>query len=97
MNPGVGKTPGIWTAVGCVGTNYVNVVSYLLSIGTGIAGAIAFLYFLYGSFMILTSAGNPEQIEEGKQMIVSSLSGLLLIIFSVFLLASIVGIFKFPF
>lgn len=96
MEPTSG-VPGIWTAVGCVGTNYTSIISYILSIGIGIAGAIAFLYFLYGAFMILTSSGNPEQIEEGKQMIVSSLSGLLLIIFSVFILARLIGIFQFPF
>lgn len=89
---------GIWTAIGCLPTDFSALLKdYVFTYGIGIAGGIAFLYFLYGVFLILTSAGNAEQIEKAKQIIVSSLSGLLLIIFSVFLLKVIgVDILKLP-
>lgn len=88
----------IWTAIGCVPTDiWIIIKDYLFNTGMGIAGAISFLYFLYGCFLVLTSAGNPEKIEEAKQIIVSALSGLLLIIFSVFILRVIsVDILKLP-
>lgn len=83
----------LWTALGCIPTDKWEEIlkKYVFEMGIGIAGAIAFLYFLYGTFLILTSAGNPEKIEEGKQIMTSSLTGLLLIIFSVLLL-KIIGV-----
>jgi len=82
----------VWTAIGCISTEpTVFIKDYIFTIGVAFAGAIAFLFFLYGTFLILTSAGNPERIEQGKQIIVSALSGLLLIIFSIFFLR-IIGV-----
>lgn len=78
---------GIWTAIGCIAPDLGSFISeQLLGVGVGIAGGIAFLYFLYGAFLFLTSRGNPEQIAMGREIIMSSLLGLALIIFSVFLL-----------
>ena len=87
-----------WTAIGCLPNNFDTLIrNYILVIGISIAGGTSFLYFLYGAFLILTSAGNAEMIEEAKQIILSALSGLLLIIFSIFLLRVIgVDILKLP-
>lgn len=89
---------GAYTAIGCLPTDAsLFLRMYVFTFGIGIAGGIAFLYFLYGAFLILTSAGNPEHIEEGKQIITSALSGLILIIFSMFLLRAIgVDILRLP-
>ena len=88
----------IWTAIGCLSPDFGSFVSQqLLGFGVGIAGGIAFLYFLYGAFLFLTSQGNPEQIAHAREIIMSALLGLLLIIFSVFLLRVIsVDILKLP-
>jgi len=87
-----------WTAIGCIPNKFEDVIKdYVLVVGISIAGGTSFLYFLYGAFLILTSAGNAEKIEEAKQIIISALSGLLLIIFSIFLLRVIgVDILKIP-
>jgi hypothetical protein len=85
-------TKGVWTAIGCIPTDITTIIrDYVFKFGMGISGGIAFLYFLYGSFLVLTSAGNPERVEEAKQIIISSLSGMMLIIFSVLFL-SIIGV-----
>ena len=82
----------IWTAIGCLPTDFEGILKEaVFPIGIGFAGAVAFLYFLYGAFIILTSTGNPERIAQAKEIIISSLSGLLLIIFSVFLL-KVIGV-----
>lgn len=82
----------IWTAIGCLPTDFSRLINeYIFTFGAGIAGGISFLSFLYGTILILVSAGNPEKIEQGKQIIISALSGLLLIIFSIFIL-QIVGV-----
>ena len=82
----------MWTAIGCLPVTGLEAFlkDYLFTFGIGIAGGIAFLYFLYGTFLFLTSAGNAEKVAQAKEIIVSALSGLLFIIFSIFLL-KIVG------
>lgn len=52
----------------------------------GIGGGIAFLLIVYAGFMIMTSAGNPERLKAGQELLTSALSGLILLIFSVFVL-----------
>lgn len=88
----------IWTAIGCLPTDFSDIINnYVFKLGIGIAGGISFLYFIYGVFLILTSAGNAEKITQAKEIIVSAISGLLLIIFSIFLLQVIgVDILKLP-
>lgn len=86
------KVYGMWTAIGCVPVDFSLLLrDYVFPYGIGIGGGIAFLFFIYGTFLILTSAGNAEQVEQGKQTIVSALSGLILIIFSVLFL-KIIGV-----
>lgn len=88
----------LWTAIGCIPTDFSLILKdYVFVNGLGIAGGIAFLYFLYGVFLIITSSGVAEKITEGREIIISALSGLLLIIFSIFLLRVIgVDILRLP-
>ena len=88
----------VWTAIGCIGTgnNPTDFLTKIMGLGIGIAGGIAFLLILFGGLQIMTSAGNPEQLNAGRELVSSAVTGLLLIIFSVFLLqfigVSIIGI-----
>ena len=90
--------PGMWTAIGCIPTDISAVLKdYIFVYGIGIAGGIAFLLILFGGFTIMTSAGNPENMAKGKEMITSAIAGLLIIIFSVAILRLIgVDILKIP-
>lgn len=92
------KDGKIYTAIGCVPTDFTSVINdYVFKYGIGIAGGIAFLRFLYGCFLILTSSGNSETVEESRAIIMSALAGLFLIIFSVFFLRTVgIDIFKIP-
>jgi hypothetical protein len=87
---------GTWTAIGCISTNPTDLLGKIVGLAMGIAGGIAFLLMLFGGFQIMTSAGNPEQLNAGRELIVSAITGLLLIIFSIFLLqfigVNIIGI-----
>lgn len=76
----------VWTAFGCIATDPSSFITSLLRIGIGIGGGVAFLIILFGGFQILTSAGNPEQLTAGRELVTSAITGLLLIIFSIFLL-----------
>jgi Type IV secretion system pilin len=82
---------GAWTAFGCISKDPAKFMQRFIQIATSIGGGIAFLLILFGGFQILTSAGNPEQLNAGKELISSAIAGLLFIIFSIFLL-KIVGV-----
>ena len=85
-NPFCPDGTSINTAIGCIPTDPGALFTKFFKFGIGIAGGIAFLLILFGGFQILTSAGNPEHMNEGKELVSSAIAGLLLIIFSVFLL-----------
>ena len=82
---GEGKE-AVWTAFGCLPTSSGEFVTKLLKFGSGIAGGIAFLLIIIGGFQMVMSAGNPEKLNEGKELITSAIVGLLFIIFSIFIL-----------
>jgi hypothetical protein len=77
---------GMWTALGCISFEPKSLIKDFLAIAITIAGGIALLLMIYGSFLISTSAGDPKKAEEGKEIITGAIAGLLFIIFSVFLL-----------
>jgi hypothetical protein len=83
---------GILTAIGCIPANDTNeLTAFILRWALGIGGGIAFLFIIYSGFMITTSAGNPERVQAGKELLTAAIAGLMLIIFSVFLL-DIIGV-----
>ncbi|MGB9911508.1 MAG: hypothetical protein ACPLKP_02780 [Microgenomates group bacterium] len=77
---------GIQTALGCIPIKPNGFVVWFLKFAIGIGGGIGFLLIIFGAIKILTSAGNPENVKAGQEMITSALSGLLFILFSIFLL-----------
>jgi hypothetical protein len=82
----MGNGTGAWTALGCIQTDPQKFIGQILQIGVGIGGGIAFLLILFGGFQILMSAGNPEKLNAGKELITSAITGLLIIVFSLFIL-----------
>lgn len=79
---------GINTALGCisVANSGENFVVTVFQISIGIGGSIALLLMLYGFFIVTTSAGLPDKIKAGKEIITSAVMGLLFILLSAFLL-----------
>lgn len=82
MNNGQGS----WTAIGCIQTEPSLFIAKFLNLGIGLAGGIAFLLILFSGFQMMTSTGNPEKLTAAKELMGSAVAGLLMIIFSVFLL-----------
>lgn len=56
----------------------VNGAEFLL----GISGAVALLFFVYGGFTMLTSAGKSEQVEKGKTILRNAVIGIAIIFLS---------------
>lgn len=78
---------GINTAIGCINFgSQTSLFGDLLRWAVGIGGGISFLLIVYAGFLIMTSAGNPDRLKAGQELLTSALSGLILLIFSIFVL-----------
>lgn len=82
---------GVQTAFGCIPISAGGFTTALFQIAIGIAGGIAFLLIIVGGLRILTSSGSPESMNEGKEIVTSAIVGLIIIVFSVFILR-VVGV-----
>lgn len=89
---------GILTGAGCIPLNLSGFITdFLLGRMIGLAGVVALLCIIYAAFMLATSQGNPERIKKAQELLTSCIMGLMLIIFSVFILRIIgVDILKIP-
>ena len=74
------------TAIGTFSSNPQDFVAQILTIAVGLAGGIAFILMVIGAIRVLTSTGNPQNVNAGRDMIIAALAGLLFIIFSVLIL-----------
>lgn len=86
-NPGSGPNNGINTALGCIPINSGTAFAeWFLPRLLGVMGGVAFLLMLYGGFLMITSAGNPDKVKAGHETITSAIAGLVFAIFSLFIL-----------
>jgi len=89
---------GVNTAIGCVQLTSISALgNWVLTFAIGLGGGIAFLLTLYAGFMIMSSAGNPDRLKAGQELLTSAIAGVILIVFSVYLLRLLgVNIFRLP-
>jgi len=75
------------TAIGCIPVQDTGkLVEWLFRWAVGIGGGVAFLLILYGGFLVMTSQGDPKRAAGGQETITSAVMGLIMLIFSVFIL-----------
>jgi 3-phosphoglycerate kinase len=89
---------GVDTAIGCIPIeNITALTTFVMRWLLGIGGGIAFLMILFAGFQIMTSSGDPKKLSSGQELLTSAVSGLILVIFSIFILrligVNILGIF----
>lgn len=89
---------GVWTGLGCVQGSLSSFIGQtVFGLGIGLAGGFSLLCIIYAAFMMQSSQGNPEKLKKAQELITSCIMGLMLIIFSVFILKLIgVNILKIP-
>lgn len=96
-----------WTIIGCINVSSFggfseqgasgNVVQILLNFMFSVVGGIAFLYILYGSFVILTSRAEPERLSYGKRLVVGAITGVIFSLVSLFIVNFLANqIFQIP-
>jgi hypothetical protein len=80
------------TAIGCINVGSgTSLVETILRIATGLGGGLALALILYGVFIVTTSAGMPDKLKAGSEIITSAVIGLIFILLSVFLV-NLIGI-----
>ncbi|MCL4363982.1 hypothetical protein M1328_01960 [Patescibacteria group bacterium] len=89
---------GVYTGIGCVKTDLQQFIQQtVFGFGIGLAGGFALLCIIYAAFQMQSSEGNPEKLKKAQELITSCIMGLMLIIFSVFILRLIgVDILRIP-
>ncbi|MBU0569546.1 hypothetical protein KKB40_02070 [Patescibacteria group bacterium] len=81
------EATGIDTAIGCISFANINpFTKFMLIWFIGLGGGIAFVLTVVAGAMITVSGGDPKRIAAGRELFVAALSGLLFLIFSVFML-----------
>src|SRR3989344_4643805 len=94
-NTGTGRSPycdpptntQINTAIGCIPVNDTNAFAgWFLGWAIGVSGGLALLLIVFSGFQIMTASGDPQKLQSGRELLTSAISGLILIIFSIFLL-----------
>ncbi len=90
-HPEVSKTDGeiscagVPTALGTLPTDPEGLVAAIFGILLSLSGAIALYLIVRAGYRIMTSEGTPEKITQGREELVSAITGLLFIIFSLVL------------
>lgn len=78
---------GVRTAIGCLmAGDPKQLISQLLGWGVGVGGGIAFLMIIFAGFQMATASGDPKRVKAAQELLTSALAGLILIVFSIFLL-----------
>ncbi len=77
---------GIWTGLGCINVSENGFINSAINIGIGLGGGFALMCIIYAAFLLQTSGGSPEAIKKARELMTSCITGLILIIFSVFIL-----------
>jgi len=89
---------GIYTGLGCIQTDTKKFIEEtVFGLGIGLAGMASLLCIIYAAFTMQSSQGNPEKIKKAQELLTSCIMGLIVIIFSVFILRLIgVSILRIP-
>lgn len=87
----------VLTDFGCIPDDPVGFVQKFYGIGLGLIGLVGLSFLIVGGYYILTSRGDPSQLQKGKSYILYSIIGILLAIFGFVFIQVITGnILKLP-
>ncbi len=78
LQPNIGNTPGLRRDETSVNGLITTVINWMLAIAFG----IAVLFLIIGGFWYITSAGNEETAEKGKNTAINAIIGIVIIILS---------------
>lgn len=77
---GTDSSKGVVKLANPLGTTSIPVfLGNIISAALGILGSLAFLAFVYGGFLWLTSAGDSHRVDAGKKVMIYSAIGIIII------------------
>ncbi|HLL61124.1 MAG TPA: hypothetical protein VK338_05375 [Candidatus Nitrosocosmicus sp.] len=86
-----------YTVLGCISTVPGKFVGGISSKAFQLIGGISFFFLLYGAFLVATSRGDYEKLNQGKRVVYGAIAGLLFALFSIFIIRFLaVNVFKIP-
>ncbi len=87
-----------YTVFGCIETNASGFANFFMNFITSVVSGVAFLGIIYGGAQVILARGDKDRIQEGKRYVYGSIIGLLVVVFSVFIIKTIGGsILKIPY
>lgn len=81
VNPETGKREGV--------TKPVTIIALVIKAALGLVGALTLVMMVWGGFLWLTSAGNPEKIERGTKTMLWAAVGVVLVFSSYLILNTV--------
>jgi hypothetical protein len=59
-----------------------EIILFAFNLGMALAGTVTIVFLMVGGFFYVTSAGNEEQAEKGRKILINAVIGLVVIILS---------------
>jgi|SRR3989338_3039906 len=78
---------GTQIGTGDIATDVGTIVNYFLTF----TGIIAVLFIVYGGFLYITSAGDPEKAKKGKTILIYSIIGIVIIVLAFSVVNSVIA------
>ena len=86
------KPPCGSTGVPCQTTDPSVFLTNIINVLLGLAAVVAVLFLIIGGFWYITSAGNEETAEKGKNTAINAIIGLVIIILSYVIVNVVAGL-----
>jgi hypothetical protein len=74
------------TAIGAVSTSPSGVITVIFRVFLSIAGTLAVFLIISSGYRLMTSRGNPDQVQQAREQFTSAIIGLLFLVFSLIIL-----------
>lgn len=85
------------TELGCFPNDPVGFIQKFYGVGLSLIGMVGLLFLIYGGYHVLTSGGNPEKLQKGKEYIMYAIIGIMLAVLGFVFIQFIAGaILKIP-
>lgn len=84
------------TAFGNFSGNPGKLAQKLFIVGVSVAGGVALIIMIFAGYKLITSRGNPDAIQSGRDLFTAAIIGLLVVIFAAFIIRIIGTTLKIP-
>ncbi|MBI5358145.1 hypothetical protein HZB69_00745 [Candidatus Amesbacteria bacterium] len=82
-----GKPPGVWSSIGCIeASDPIELLKQILLWATILGGGFATAIIGFQGLQIVLNGDDPKKIKTSQEVITAAIAGLLLIVFSIFLM-----------